>query len=274
MARVYNIGSQPVIIAHRGGATEFTENSIEAFQHTVAQGFRFIESDVHATRDGIPVIHHDPVIRGEGGTELLAINTLTWKELQRFQDSDGTLPRLEDVLDAFPDVVFNLDAKSDEAVEPLARAIRHTSCEKRVCLASFKQKRIDQMRALVPGAAFSLGTSEVARLVLRSKFPRRKTDLSPRFPHPDRGFQALQIPVDMRIAVPGKLGEYIYTTVKVATPELVRFAHAQGLAVHVWTINSEREAQGLIDIGVDGIITDIPIKMRTHFLDSGVEIDY
>lgn len=174
-------------------------------------------------------------------------------------------------------MLFNLDAKSDAAVEPLVAAVRRTGAAGRVCLASFSQARVERMRSQLPGATFSLGRSAVAWLMALSRLPGVQGVRIAKFPGSQRGFQAVQVPVDIALPRPrslprplsrsrraaggGKLGR----PVPVLTARFVQLAHAQGLAVHAWTINSTAEAERLLDLGVDGIITDEPSTMRSYF---------
>lgn len=269
MARLYSITNQPLIIAHRGGITEHAENSIQAFRHVTDSGFSYIESDVHTTRDGIAVIHHDPEILIDG--TLHPITGMTWQELRAFSGTDGIVPRVDDVLDAFPDVVFNLDAKSNEAITPLMAAIGKTASANRVCLASFHQQRINAMRHALPQAAFSLGVAGVARMMAGATLRWKNPQPSGLLPNISQGYQAIQIPET--IAVPTNVGKkLVRKPLRILTPRLIDTAHRQGLAVHVWTINNPAHAARLIDMGVDGIITDIPQRMRDELQRHGYTV--
>ncbi|MGN2366838.1 glycerophosphodiester phosphodiesterase family protein [Actinotignum sp. UMB0459] len=271
MGRLYDIDGPALIIAHRGGGNEYPENSLRAFDAVYRAGFRHIESDVHTTADGVAVILHDPLLdRTTDGVGPVSAHT--WAEVAQVRNEAGERPpRLDEVLDAFPDAVFNLDAKSDAAVEPLVAAVRRTGAAGRVCLASFSQARVERMRSQLPGATFSLGRSAVAWLMALSRLPGVQGVRIAKFPGSQRGFQAVQVPVDIALPRPlsrsrraaggGKLGR----PVPVLTARFVQLAHAQGLAVHAWTINSTAEAERLLDLGVDGIITDEPSTMRSYF---------
>ncbi|MGJ9427278.1 glycerophosphodiester phosphodiesterase family protein [Actinotignum sp. GS-2025b] len=171
MGRLYDIDGPALIIAHRGGGNEYPENSLRAFEALYRAGFRHIESDVHATADGVAVILHDPLLdRTTDGVGPISAHT--WAEVAQVRNEAGERPpRLDEVLDAFPDAVFNLDAKSDAAVEPLVAAVRRTGAAGRVCLASFSQARVERMRSRLPGATFSLGRSAVAWLMALSHLP-------------------------------------------------------------------------------------------------------
>ncbi|MGJ9486249.1 glycerophosphodiester phosphodiesterase family protein [Actinotignum sp. GS-2025b] len=294
MGRLYDIDGPALIIAHRGGGNEYPENSLRAFEALYRAGFRHIESDVHATADGVAVILHDPLLdRTTDGVGPISAHT--WAEVAQVRNEAGERPpRLDEVLDAFPDAVFNLDAKSDAAVEPLVAAVRRTGAAGRVCLASFSQARVERMRSRLPGATFSLGRSAVAWLMALSHLPGVQGVRIAKFPGSQRGFQAVQVPVDIALPRPRSLpglrslprpwplsrssrsrrllqsgdaagGGTLGHPVPVLTARFVQLAHAQGLAVHAWTINSAAEAEGLLDLGVDGIITDEPSAMRSYF---------
>lgn len=271
---VYQISETPLVIAHRGGGNEQPENSFEAFQAMYDAGFRYFESDVHATADGVAVIMHDPSLdRTTDGSGLVVEHT--WAEIEQVRDASGHHPpRLDTVLDAFPDVTFNLDAKEDTAVDPLITTLQRTGATNRVCLASFSQKRIDRMRTLLPQAAYSLGTSAIAGLVAASKTRAalrwaRHGGRVLGLPRNMEGIQAVQVPVSFPLPgfsmLPGSPG----VKIRVVTPRFVELAHAYGLAVHVWTVNSYPQAEWLVDMGVDGIITDEPTMISRRLRESG-----
>ncbi|MDO4887496.1 MAG: glycerophosphodiester phosphodiesterase family protein [Actinomycetaceae bacterium] len=259
MTRLYSIG-QPVILAHRGGGREQPENSIDAFIAVRDAGFGHVETDVHATSDGIAVFFHDDRLDrttdGKG-----RVSSYTWRELQRVRDTSGNrIVRVDEALDACPGLVFNIDAKSNGAVEPLVRAVRSTSAGQRVCIASFSERRLRCLRSLMPAVASSLGTGAVARIVAASRLPARpRQRVMASVPGPERGVQAVQVP--LRSA-----------GLPVLTPGFVEAAHARGLAVHAWTIDDVELAERLMGMGVDGIVTDVPTAMREHLAARGYPI--
>ncbi|EKU95619.1 hypothetical protein HMPREF9233_00406 [Actinobaculum massiliense ACS-171-V-Col2] len=268
--RVYRITENPLVIAHRGGGNEQPENSLEAFRAMREAGFRHIESDVHSTADGVAVIMHDPALdRTTDGSGL--VNEKTWAEIERVRDASGHRPpRLDEVLDAFPDVVFNLDAKADSSVGPLLEAVRRTNAAERVCLASFSQKRIERMRALLPEAAYSLGTTAIAGLVAASwtgsagRWQARRHGRFAGVPKDLAGIEAVQVPVSQPLPAGPRGFARRERRIRVITPRFVQLAHSLGLAVHAWTINSPSQAQWLVEMGVDGIITDEPTRTVKH----------
>jgi glycerophosphoryl diester phosphodiesterase len=233
----------PIPFAHRGGASEAPENSLPAFQHAVDLGYRYLETDVHATADGVLVAFHDDVL--DRVTDRVGrVEDLPWSEVSRARiDGREPIPLLEDVLHTWPDVRVNIDPKADSAVEPLIDVLERTGATERVCVGSFSDERIDRVRdALGPELCTGMGPDEFFGLIRA-------------FQGEDVTFrsQAAQIPpVDLH----GR---------PLATPELVEVAHAHGIVVHVWTIDDPDEMHALLDAGVDGIMTDRPAVLREVF---------
>jgi glycerophosphoryl diester phosphodiesterase len=237
----------PIAFAHRGGASDAPENTLPAFQRAVELGYRYLETDVHVTADGVVVAFHDDDLSRTCGRPG-RISELAATEVARAR-VDGTepIPLLSDLLEAFPDTRFNIDCKSDAAVEPLADAVSRHAALDRVCLASFSDRRIRILRRrlgqqLCSGAA----PQELAALRL-SGFSIG-------------GALAAQVPVRQRL-----LGR----SVTVVNDRFVRNAHRRGLAVHVWTIDDPGEMHRLLDLGVDGIMTDRPALLKDVLLERG-----
>ncbi|MFI7606418.1 glycerophosphodiester phosphodiesterase [Micromonospora sp. NPDC049366] len=226
----------PLAFAHRGGAADGDENTAEAFARAVALGYRYVETDVHATADGVSVVFHDATLRRVTG-EPGRIADLRWADLASVRvGGAAVVPRLDEVLTAWPEVRFNIDVKSDSGVEPAVATVARTGAEHRVLLASFSDARLVRMRALTEGrVATSLGMRGVARLRMAS-LTGRPVRLPP-------SVVAAQVPVR-------------YGRVPVADRRFLRYAHALGLQVHVWTIDEPADMHDLLDRGVDGIMTD------------------
>ncbi len=207
-----------------------------AFEHAVGLGYRYIETDVHATADGVLVAFHDSRldrVTDRRGT----IASLPWQEVRQARVA-GTepIPLLEDLLAAWPHVRVNIDAKADASVAPLIEVILRTKAIDRVCVGSFNDRRLGRIRAgLGPTLCTALGPAEVARLRFGLAVPR----LIP----------AAQVPIRQ-----GPL-----TVVNAA---FVARAHRLGIAVHVWTIDDESTMTALLDLGVDGIMTDRPAVLK------------
>lgn len=220
--------------AHRGGAGTWPENTMPAFEHAVGLGYRYLETDVHLTADGVLLAFHDDHLdRVTDRTGTIA--ELPWREVQHARvDGREPIPLLEDLLGAFPDARVNIDPKHDRAVEPLAAAIVRTASVRRVCCGAFSDARLARLRRLVgPDLCTSLGPRATARLRVRSYgVPGRP------FPSP-----CVQVP-------------HRYRGRAITDERFVRRAHALGLQVHVWTIDDPVEMAELLDVGVDGIMTD------------------
>lgn len=245
--RLWQIGKKPVVLAHRGGSEQGLENSFAAFTATAAQGFRYIETDAHATKDGVVVLFHDDALeRTTDGTGK--ISAYTWQQLRKVRDHSGQpLMRLDEALRRFPGVTFNVDAKEWSVVAPLALTLRRLNALGQVSLASFSEKRLTLLRQSLPGVRSSLGTGAIVTLVVASRLPLRFGKWVARLlvPGPRSGVEAVQAP-------------YQQGRIRVITERFVRLSHACGMAVHVWTINREAEMRALLKLGVDGIITDRP----------------
>lgn len=229
-------GPGPVAMAHRGGAGEATENSPATFQRAVDLGYRWIETDVRATIDGHAVVFHDATLDRTTDSRG-AISALPLSHVRDATLSDGEHPiTLTEALGRWPDVRFNIDVKDDGAVTPFLRAIAEADAWDRVCAAAFSTSRLNRMRAAAGSRlATSMGPAEVTRLVLGL---------------PDRTPAcAAQVP-----RATGRL--------PIVTPGFVRRAHRRGVQVHVWTIDEAPAMHALLDLGVDGIVTDRPSVLR------------
>ena len=228
----------PLAFAHRGGAAEGDENTAAAFARAVTLGYRYMETDTHATSDGVAVIFHDPTLdRMLGRPGKVA--DVRYADLAALRvGGAAVVPRLADVLDAWPEIRFNIDVKSWPAVEPTMAAVRRTGATDRVLLASFSSGRLARIRrTLGPAVPTSLGSREVVRLWALAKVGGRRRVRLP------ESVVAAQVPVRQ-----GPL--------PVVTAGFVRQAHRLGLQVHAWTVDDPTEMTELLDLGVDGIMTD------------------
>ena len=238
----------PIPFAHRGGASEAPENTLPAFQHAVDLGFRYLETDVHSTADGVLVAFHDD--RLDRVTDMVgSIDELSWREVSRARvDGREPIPLFEDVLGTWPEVRVNIDPKADSSVDPLVETLRRTGAADRVCVSSFSDERTDRVRAAIgPHLCTGMGPDELVGLIRAYEgeaFVFRS--------------QAAQIPTDDPKGRP------------LATAELVEVAHRHGIAVHVWTIDEPDEMRRLLDLGVDGIMTDRPAVLREVFEERGI----
>ena len=240
--------------AHRGGALTGVnvglENSMVAFEAAVGLGYRHLETDVHASSDGTLIAFHDSTLdRTTDGTG--AVSALPYATIARARiGGREPIPLLSEILTAWPSVRVNIDAKSDQAVEPLARCIDEHRAWDRVCVATFSAARLRRLRsALDPRVATAYSALGVAALrVLPGRTLRRITTM--------RGLVA---------QVPLRRGR-----IEVVTPAFVDRAHELGKQVHVWTIDAPDEMNRLLDLGVDAIMTDRIDLLRDVFRSRGI----
>ncbi|MGV8876053.1 MAG: glycerophosphodiester phosphodiesterase family protein [Rhodoglobus sp.] len=228
----------PRVLAHRGLATEAPENTMLAFAQAVAAGVDYIETDVHVSLDGIAVVVHDPSLLRIAGRDL-AVDQLTMAELRRIDLGEGQgLCSLSDALDGFPETRFNIDIKNAGAVMPAARAINDLAAIPRVLVTSFDEQRRAATVAKLPGVA----SSASARNFLISLFSS-KVGVSGVMRRALDGVVAIQVPEKA-------LG------LRVTTERMIDRVHNLGIEMHVWTINEPQRMNQLLDLGVDGIVTD------------------
>jgi glycerophosphoryl diester phosphodiesterase len=241
----------PIAFAHRGGTSEFPENTMPAFEHAVALGFRYLETDVHVTKDDVLVAFHDTNLSRTCGHPGEIID-MTWAELADLRvDGREPIPLMRDLLARWPDVRFNIDCKADSAVDPLAALLASTAAIDRVCIGSFSHRRLKRLRKLCgSGLLTCLSPPEIASL----RILRRVWGSSPR---------VAQVPITA-----GDEDSLFHVTL--VSERFVRDAHRERLPVHVWTIDDEAEIDRLLDLGVDGIMTDHPELLRQVFERRGV----
>lgn len=240
----------PLGFAHRGGAAAGDENTTAAFARAVGLGYRYIETDTHATADGVAVVFHDDTLRRLLGRPGRMID-LRWADLRTERvGGAAAVPRLDEVLDAYPQVRFNIDAKTDHAVRPTLQVVERLKAHQRVLLASFSAARLRRMRAGAgPSVATSLGMAEVAGLWAAFNLGRRYT--------PAESVVAVQIPPR-------------YGRLPLATRRFVDYCHRAGLHVHVWTIDDAEQIGHFLDLGVDGIMTDHIEVLRDVYAKRGI----
>ncbi len=235
----YFDASTPLPLAHRGGAlfgpNKGIENSLAAFENAAKLGYRYMETDVHCSADKVVYAFHDDTLqRLTGDPSAIAILPSSVIDIARLAGREP-IPRLADLLEALPTVRFNIDIKADGALEPTLDLIRRMGAIDRVCFASFSHERLQRLRAAMPEVASSFSPKEAARLKLGrgalSSYGARHGGVCAQVPH-RRG------------------------RITVVTPGFVSRAHRLGLQVHVWTIDSADEMRHLLDIGVDGLVTD------------------
>jgi glycerophosphoryl diester phosphodiesterase len=248
---------RPLVIAHRGGAGLWPENTLYAFEHAAASGVDVIETDVHATKDGELVVFHDVNVERttDGAGPLGSLTLAELKRLDaayRFSPDGGrsfplrgsgvVVPTLREVFEALPQMRFNIEPKQSvpSLAAPLCRMIREHGMTDKVMVASFSGAVLAEFRRECPEVATSAATGEVASfLTLQSA-----------------GLAASYSPAMQALQVPEQAG-----AVRVLTRDFVGAAHGRNLRVHAWTINAEADMRRLVEMGVDGIITDYPDRL-------------
>jgi glycerophosphoryl diester phosphodiesterase len=239
----------PIAFAHQGahGAGGAGENTMASFEAAVALGYRYLETDAHATADGVLVAFHDDHL-DELTDRSGAIADLPWAEVRAARvHGHHEIPLLEDVLAAWPDVRVNIDPKHDAAVDPLVELIGRTDSVDRVCIGAFSDIRLARVRAgLGDRVCTSMGPRQVRRLVAASHGV------------PVGRFSAACVQVPVR-----------HGPVTLVNERFVAASHKRGLQVHVWTINDAAEMRRLLDLGVDGIMTDRPDVLKAVLSERG-----
>ncbi|YAL84532.1 glycerophosphodiester phosphodiesterase [Dermacoccaceae bacterium W4C1] len=240
MARTaYLEHSGPLAFAHRGFSRDGLENSMSAFAAAVDLGFGYVETDVHATLDGVLLAFHDDSLdRVTDATGRIA--ELSWSRVRSARiGGREPIPQLDEVLERWPGLRVNIDVKSEAAIEPLVRCIERHRAHERVCIASFSDDRRRRViAALSRPVVTSAGRGVITRFTLTSltRIPLLARRIL-------RDVDALQVPLQ-------------HNGIPVVTPTFLRMAHRAGTQVHVWTVDEPAEMEKLLDMGVDGLITD------------------
>ncbi len=256
----------PLAVAHRGGNEIAHENTLEAFQDAIDLGYRRIETDVHYTRHGELLAIHGQTIDGSEeietrvdayvhiGERAIRIADLTRADRQAIAHDGFYIPTLAEALSLNREVYWNIDAKRQEAVAPLLAVLRRLDAFPRVTLASFDEWSIRELRARAPkGTQTSLVEREIRKLYLTSFLP----------------WDPVNFPKQTRAQVPSTYGKR-----KIVTWAFVRTAHRHGIPVDVWTINDQQEMEHLLDIGVDGMMTDELRTLKTVLEARGMSLSY
>jgi glycerophosphoryl diester phosphodiesterase len=223
---------RPLVFAHRGGSALAPENTMDAFDNGLAHGADGLELDVHLSRDGVVVVHHDTTL--DRTTSLRGpIADRAADELRR-----AAVPTLGEVLARHrePRVIIELKVNREALARAAVETVRQASALDRVCFGSFGLRVLRAVRALEPTVATSAAREEVRWALYRSRFRWPVTHVT------YAGYQ-----------VPEQAGR-----TRVVSPRFVNDAHRAGLAVQVWTVDTEEAARRLLDWGVDALITDRP----------------
>lgn len=252
-----NENPRPLVFAHRGGGGLFPENTLEAFKYSAEMDVDVLELDIHSTADGKLVVMHDFTVDrttdGQGN-----VNALTLEQLKKldagykfttdggktfpFRGNGITVPTLDEVFAAFPAMSFNIEPKQQtpSITKPLCNLLRERNATGNVIVGSFRQEVLDEFRAECAEVATSASPSEVSKFLAMYK-----TGLSESYTPP---MQALQVPENV-------------SYLNVVSKDFVETAHKLNLKVHVWTINKPDDMQRLLEMGVDGIMTDYPDRL-------------
>lgn len=220
--------------AHRGGNEFAPENSFRAFKSAVDIGYKYLETDVHLTKDGFLIAFHDDTLDRVTDKSGL-IRDLTLSEIKKAKIA-GTdeIPLLSELLNSFTDCFFNIDCKVDETVQPLINLINNKDFINRVCIGSFSQKRINFIRkSLGKEVKTSMGPAEV----ILSKF-LSYTSLG-------YNFKSSYTSIPIR-----RYG------INLLDERNIKYLKSNNQKVIAWTINDEDQMKMLINIGIDGIMTD------------------
>jgi glycerophosphoryl diester phosphodiesterase len=214
-----------------------------AFERAVELGYRYLETDVRATADGVALAFHDS--RLDRVTDMHGrVEDLPWSQVRQARIAGREpIPLLADLIAAWPHTRINIDVKAEPVIGPTIEAIRRTGAIDRVCVAAFSEQRIRAVRRVLgPRLCTAVGPSAV----LAMRLGRRRA-------------------TEARCAqVPARLGRFVF-----ADARFVQAAHAQGLQVHVWTVNERAAMQRLLDLGVDGIMTDAADLLRDVLAERG-----
>jgi glycerophosphoryl diester phosphodiesterase len=258
MKKTFFSGPQPRIFAHRGSSGNMPENTLISFQTALEEGADILEMDVHATRDGEILVLHDPELSrttdGKG-----QVSELTFKQVRRLDagfrftpDAGKTfpsrgkgirIPTLREVAERFPDVPFNIEIKQSEPgiereVFKLLETLGHAAL---VLLAAESDSLMDRIRRVSGPFPTNFASSEVLEFLQRVNSGKWE-DYTP----PSR---ALQIPEK-------------YHDIVLVSRDSLEAAHHLGIEVHVWTVNEENDMSRLLKMGVDGVMTDFPGRLK------------
>ena len=249
--------SRPLVFAHRGGGGLFPENTLKAFEYSAKLGVDFLELDIHSTADGTLVVLHDGSVdrTTDGRGKISEMMLAQVKKLDAgypfttdggktfpFRGKGIVVPTLAEIFDALPEMKFNIEPKQQtpSIIKPLCNLIRERKMIDKVIVGSFRQTVIDDFRRECPEVATSASPSEVSEFLALEK-----TGVSQSYSPP---MQALQIPE--------KIGG-----LQIVTKDFIESAHKRNLKVHVWTINETADMRRLLEMGVDGIMTDYPDRL-------------
>ena len=234
--------------AHRGENHLKPENTFEAFKTAVDLGYSHIETDVRASKDGIAFIFHDPTLERLTG-EKIPFRKLTSNDLGKIRlRGSAIIPKLDETLEEFHQIYFNIDAKTWDVVGPLASTINHLKIFHRICVASFNDNRVLKLRKLIKGPiCFSAGTIKSIRILMMAHL-----GVTPRIVEP-----CIQLPL-------------FFKGVKIINRAVVSKIKKSGTKLHIWGTNKEHFINELIDLGVDGLMVDDCLLLKEILISKGI----
>ncbi|MBD3189050.1 MAG: hypothetical protein GF308_00315 [Candidatus Heimdallarchaeota archaeon] len=266
-------GTRPLVMAHRGDSAQFPENSLQAYQEAYDLNVDVIETDLRMTKDKQIIFFHDAKVdrttNGKGFVKNYTLHELKkmdqgyWfsvveneQEIYPFRGKGLKIQSLEEILNRFPDMRFNMDIKDRDSLVPqvLAKKLKQLNAEQRVMIGSFHQRQLQRFRKH-SSAPTSAGPLEVWRFRKKinktlKKHPTiindQNEDLQQKIFHHKLPFFALQIPLKVAFLN------------LIKTPSFIQLSQLCGIAIHIWTINNLNDMQRLLEWGVDGIFTDKP----------------
>jgi glycerophosphoryl diester phosphodiesterase len=247
---------RPHLFAHRGASAEAPENTLPAFARAIELGIAYLELDCHGTRDGEIVICHDPELEGTTDGEG-PIRERTLAEIERldagfrfspdglrfpFRGRGVRMPTLRSLIEAFPRARFNLEIKQGEPaiVDEVCAIVRRAKATDRFLLAAGDDALMERIRKVAPGTAIGSSIGDVVAF-----FDAMQQDRIATF---QPAGHALQIP-------PSFAGQTLVTRESLAAARTVE------LHVHVWTVNQPEEMRALLELGVDGVMSDDPARL-------------
>ena len=230
----YLNSDNPVAIAHRGGSYLGSENTMEAFENAINMGFKFLETDIQITRDKKLIAFHDNTLNRVTDHKGYIVNK-TWNEIKKTKVAGKfNIPLLSDIFYSWPEINLNIDPKNNASISTLIEFLKENNFFDRVCIGSFSGKRLETLRKIFGSSlCTSAGPLEVLKLKLSSlNFRKFKIDAN-----------CVQVPLK-------------YFGIKIIDRNFINYCHELNLKVHVWTINEIKEMEKLLDLGVDGIMSD------------------
>ncbi len=258
----YLDGEYPIRFAHRGSRVLWPENTAEAFQGAVDLGYRYVETDVRITRDDVVVAFHDDTLdRTTNGTG--PVDQWDFADLQRldaawwFQGEDDyplrgsgvRIRTLDEVFAMWPDIRFNIDLKGPRMEWAVADVIKRHGKEETTLIGSFVDHRTAKFRRITRGAiAVSAGPTAAAAIWIASRVGGTVR----------RPFAAYQLPFDYRLYPVDR--------------KLVDAIHRSGAQIHLWTVNEPTDMHRLLDMGVDGIVSDRPDLLNEAMRERGHDV--